>query len=82
MKSRLVRVGNSRGVRLPKSLIEEAGLQDEVDIRARGRAIVITPGSLPRAGWSDAACRLNEHEGGKLLDPPGPTRFDRNDWKW
>ncbi len=82
MKSRLVRVGNSRGVRIPKSLIEEAGLEDQVDIRARGRAIVITPGNVPRAGWREAAARLNVHEGGKLLDPPSPTRFDRSEWEW
>ena len=35
MKARLVRIGNSRGLRLPKPLIEEAGLKDEVEIALR-----------------------------------------------
>lgn len=33
MKTRLIRIGNSRGVRLAKPLLEQAGLEDEVDIR-------------------------------------------------
>ncbi len=50
MKTRLVSIGNSRGVRLPKPLIEEAGLSDEVEIRVRAGAIVIAPGPRdPRA---------------------------------
>jgi antitoxin MazE len=53
MKARLVRIGNSHGIRLPKPLIEEAGLQEEVEIQIRGNALVITP-SRARAGWAEA----------------------------
>jgi len=81
MKSRLVRIGNSRGVRLPKALIEEAGLTEEVEIRATGKSIVITPGSRVREGWSEAARRLGAKEKG-LLDPPVATRFDDEEWHW
>ena len=41
MKTRLVRIGNSRGVRIPKPLIEQAGLTDEVEMGVRDGAIVI-----------------------------------------
>jgi len=43
MKARLVLIGNSRGVRIPKPLIEEAGLTDGVEVRARQGAVIITP---------------------------------------
>lgn len=82
MKSRLVRIGNSRGVRLPKGLIEEAGLLDEVEIRAEGRSIVITPGSKPRDGWAADARRLVADGVDGLLDPPTETRFDGEEWEW
>ena len=82
MKTRLIRVGNSRGIRLPKPLIEEAGLTDEVELRARHGAIVITPASRPRAGWSEAAQRLRNRNEDRLLDPPTPTRFDDEEWEW
>ena len=82
MKTRLVRIGNSRGIRLPKPLIEEAGLTDEVDLRVRGGAIVIAAATEPRAGWEEAAKQLREREEDQLLEPPTPTRFDEKEWEW
>ncbi len=81
MKTRIVRIGNSRGVRLPKPLIEQAGLGEEVELRVQAGAIVIQASAQPRAGWADAARQLaDEHAG--LLDEPAPTKFDRTDWQW
>jgi antitoxin MazE len=81
MKTRIVRIGNSRGVRLPKPLIEQAGLGEEVELRLEEGAIVIQSAARPRAGWAEAAHRLAEREGG-LLDEPAPTKFDRTEWQW
>lgn len=80
-KARLVRIGNSRGVRLPKPLIEQAGLSDEVELDARDGAIVIHATNGPRAGWAAAAADLAAR-GQRLLDPPATTRFDREEWTW
>lgn len=82
MKARLVQIGNSRGVRLPKPLIEEAGLGDEVELRVREGAIFILAARAPRTGWAEAARVLHERGGSGLLDAPTPTRFDDEDWKW
>ena len=82
MKTRLIRIGSSRGVRLPKPLIEESGLPEEVELRVRNGAILIAPRSAPRAGWAEAAQRLREREEDRLLEPPTPTHFDETDWQW
>ncbi len=82
MKTRLVRIGNSRGIRLPKPLIEEAGLRDEVELRVREGALVIMPAKPPRYGWAEAARTLRERGESPLLDPPTPSRFDEEDWEW
>ncbi len=82
MRARLVRIGNSRGVRLPKPLIEEAGLGEEVEILVRDGTIVIASAQQPRTGWAAAAKRLRERDQDRLLDPPASTRFDREEWKW
>ena len=82
MKIRLVQIGNSRGVRLPKPVIEEVGLNDEVELQIRDGAVVIRPLRAPRAGWADAARALRNSSGDILLDPPTPTHFDEEDWEW
>jgi antitoxin MazE len=82
MKARLVRIGNSRGVRLPKLLIEQAGLVDDVEIHARDGAIVIVPARKAREGWAKSAALLGSRNDDGLLDPPAPTRFDEEEWQW
>ena len=79
MKTRLVRIGNSRGIRLAKPILEQAGLEDEVEIRVEPGALVITAASNPRAGWADAAAR---HRSARLLDASTATRFDDEEWTW
>jgi antitoxin MazE len=71
-------MGNSRGVRIPKPLIEEAGIVDEVELHVRNGAIVIAPVRAPRAGWAAAAARMTQG----LLDPETPTRFEDDEWVW
>lgn len=79
MKARLIQIGNSRGVRLAKPLLEEAGLTDEVEIRAQHGAVIITAVVTPRAGWASAAAARPPE---RLLDAPTPTRFDDDEWAW
>ncbi len=81
MRTRLVSMGNSRGVRIPKPLIEEAGLVDEVELRVRAGAIVIAAARAPRAGWAEAAARATA-AGETALDPGVATRFDEDEWQW
>ena len=82
MKTKLIQIGNSRGVRLPKPLIKEAGLEIEVDIRARKGEIVISPVGKARSGWEAAAKRIHDRKADTLLDKETPTTFDKDEWQW
>jgi antitoxin MazE len=79
MRAKLVKIGNSRGLRLAKPLLEQAGLSDEVDIQAAPGVLTIRPVARPRAGWAEAAAAALS-EG--LLDAPSATRFDDEEWQW
>src|SRR5262249_36599293 len=81
MRGRLVRIGNSRGVRIPKAFIDEAALDDEIEMSVRGKAVVIAS-AAPRSGWAEAARRLRARGQDRIQDPDLPTRFDREDWEW
>jgi antitoxin MazE len=52
--AKLTKIGNSRGVRLPKALIEQAGLIDEVELTVRDGEIIIANHRHPRQGWAEA----------------------------
>lgn len=82
MRTRLVRIGNSRGVRIPKLLLEQAGLEDEVELRVVEHGIVIESVRAPRAGWREAARLIRERGEDGMLDEPTPTRFDETEWEW
>ncbi len=82
MKAHIVRIGNSRGIRLPKTLLQEAQLEDEVELQAEPGRILISKSTKPRAGWAEAARRMRERNEDHLLDPSISTRFDKDEWKW
>lgn len=82
MKAHIVRIGNSKGIRLPKVLLQEAQLEDEVEIQAEPGRILICNTAQPRTGWTEAAQRMRACEEDRLLDPPTATQFDKKDWKW
>ena len=82
MKTRIVRIGNSQGVRLPRLLLEKAGLGEHVVLRATFGRIVIEAARAPRAGWAEAAKAMRSADGDVLVDAPTATRFDREEWEW
>lgn len=82
MKTRLIRIGNSRGVRLPKAVIAQAGLTEEVELGVRDGAVVIARATSARSGWADAARQMRQRDEDRLLDAPTPTRFDKKEWRW
>ncbi len=82
MKTSLVRIGNSRGVRIPKPLIAQAGLTDEVRLRVRDGGILIESAVSSRSGWAEAASKMRARGEDSLMDPPVATRFDEDEWEW
>jgi antitoxin MazE len=76
------RIGNSRGIRIPKTLLEEAELPDEVELHAEPGRLVIEAVRRPRKGWAASAQRIRARSDDRLLDEPTTTRFDREEWEW
>ena len=81
VKTRLIQIGNSRGVRLPKLLIEQAQLGEDIELEVKDGAIIISSAAGHRQGWAGAAEDLAAREEG-LLDPSASTRFDEEEWEW
>jgi antitoxin MazE len=80
--TRIVRIGNSRGIRVPKALLEQAQLPEEVELQAEPGRLVVRASRRTRGSWSDAARTMHEHGDDRLLDAPATTRFDDKAWEW
>lgn len=82
MRARIIRIGNSRGIRLPKALLEHSGLGEEVELEVREGEILIKSIERPREGWAEAVRVMVERGEDGLLDAPVPTQFDLDEWEW
>ena len=82
MKASLVQIGNSRGVRIPKAFLEQAGLRDEIEIEVHGSHVVIRPLRHPRAGWDESFAAMALRGDDELLDSMGPSKWDESEWVW
>ncbi len=80
--TQIVKIGNSRGVRLPKLLIEQMGFGNEVEIVVQRGQLVIRSAVLSRHGWADQFRAMADHGDDKMLDKPVSTQWDRSEWKW
>lgn len=83
MKIKLVSVGNSKGIRIPSSVIKQCGLGDELEMRVENGAIMLLPVRSAREGW-DAAFEKTAAAGDDA--PPVPealeNEFDAEGWIW
>jgi antitoxin MazE len=82
--AKLVAIGNSRGVRIPKAMIEQIGLGEDVELEVVDGTIVIRRKRRPREGWAEAAKLLAER--GEELPPEitdmVETEWERDHWRW
>jgi antitoxin MazE len=81
-KTRIVRIGNSRGIRIPKTLLDEADLPEEVELHAQPGRLVVQAARRPRSGWAAAAKRMRVRGDDRLLDESTATTFDGEEWEW
>ena len=82
LKSRLVKIGNSHGVRIPKVWLDQLDLGAEVELSMQSDQIVIRPAHPPRHGWEEAFQAMAAHGDDRLLDQPHATRWDADEWEW
>ena len=82
MRANLIRIGNSRGIRIPKPLLEQAGLGGTVELLAEKGRLVIRPGRSPRQGWEDAFRAMAKRGDDGVLLGKIANAFDRDEWTW
>ncbi len=84
MRTRIVKIGNSQGVRIPKALLVESGLRGEVDMSVQDGTLVIAPAERPRQGWAEAFRQMAVRGDDELLDGDLAVTgsFEEESWEW
>ena len=84
MRTRIIRIGNSQGVRIPKLYLQQTGLGEEVELEVQDSEIVIRSTEHPRQGWAEAFRAMAKDGDDKLLDEESMNQssWDEVEWQW
>ncbi len=84
MRARIIKIGNSQGIRIPKVLLAQTKLSEEVELEVQDEQIVIRSASHPRQGWEEAFRAMAKHGDNQLLDRDltGQSQWDKSEWQW
>lgn len=82
MRVELVRIGNSRGIRIPKPLIKQCGLENTVELHVERSRIIIAPAQSRREGWDKAFRAAANSEDELLLGGLPEHQDNRKEGKW
>lgn len=69
MKVKIIQIGNSHGIRLSKSILEQYQIEEYMEIKLEKDHIKLIPLKLPRQGWDEAFAQMHETGDDQLLMP-------------
>ena len=81
MKFDIVPIGKSKGICVPKSLLDQCGFDKTVELRVEKKRLILSPSSRPREGWDDVFKAMAAAGDDRLLEMPS-TYFDEILWRW
>lgn len=82
IRTRLVKIGNSQGIRIPKPLLEQSGIDVEVEIEVCDNNLIVRAAPQPRRGWDEAFAAMAQRHDDVLLDDGSMTLWDQTEWEW
>ncbi len=83
VRARIIAIGNSQGVRIPKLLLEQSGIEGEVELEVHQDKIIIHALNQPRGKWGQAFSKMAEAGDDQLLDEDmGFNEWNDEEWEW
>lgn len=83
MYTEVIKIGNSRGLRIPKAILKQCGIKNVVDLTVRDRTLVITPYEEIRTGWEENFRLMAQSKDDRLLDIGSTIHsYDEEEWEW
>ena len=84
MRARVIKIGNSQGIRIPKPILEQTGITEDVEIEVEKNQIIIRPISKPRTGWDTAFKAMAQKNDDELIlgTENISHSWDEEEWQW
>ena len=83
MRARVIKIGNSQGLRIPKPILEQTGIMGDVEIEVEKNQIIIRPVKNFREGWDVAFKNMGEKGDDELIISDSITNlWDEKEWQW
>ncbi len=84
MRAKIIKIGNSQGIRIPKLFLEQFRFGEEVELEAQDEQIIIRAVASPRQGWAKAYETMAKFGDDQLLDgnATNQTEWDHKEWQW
>ena len=82
VKARIVKIGNSQGIRIPKAWLEQLNFGEEVELVVQPDQLVIRSPHQPRQDWEQHFAAMAAEKDDRLVDAETSTRWDQVDWEW
>lgn len=82
MKAKIIDIGNSKGIRLKKVLLDQLGIGDEVSLEILHNGLLIKALTGPRFNWAQSFKAMAEKQDDQLLDAAPPSDWDSQEWEW
>jgi len=67
MEVSVIQIGNSKGIRFSKTILEKYNIKDKVELILKKGKIIIQPLSTPRKGWEKSFNEMNDNGEDRLL---------------
>lgn len=84
MRARIIKIGNSQGLRIPKPILEQTGIIDDVEIEVGKNQIIVRPVTNVREGWDNAFKLMAENGDDHSIseDDTISHSWDDEEWHW
>jgi antitoxin MazE len=78
----VIQIGNSRGIRIPKAILDQLNVSEKLDLEVENQQIILRPvKDKPRQGWSAALKKMSSLTEDRLLIPETSVT-DGFEWEW
>ena len=82
MRTNIIQIGNSQGIRIPKPVLQHCHLEGEIELEVRGEEVVLHALRKPRQDWEKKIKEADSLKKSKIENLDFQNEWDEEEWQW